>query len=205
MPFTPPENATKEQKHGFQCCGSLAFEAWRAKTGRSFDDVLRLLGGGSKATLSKWRNSTGVPSAPVAAQVEDVSGGAVSRDSWAWWVPLEEGTEPTTPPPSEKRPVAELPELKGTPAERARTLETWLEARARSEQGLPLDLHRSVTALLSSINAQRLAKPIPDLHEHPDFEAFFDLILGALAKHPGAAKAVIGALKARLSAESEAA
>ena len=108
-------------------------------------------------------------------------------------------------PKSERRPVAELPELKGTPAERARTLETWLESRARSGDGLPLDLHRSVTALLSSINAQRLAKPIPDLHEHPDFEAFFDIVLGALAKHPGAAKAVIGALKARVSTEAEAA
>jgi hypothetical protein len=108
-------------------------------------------------------------------------------------------------PESGKRASAELPELKGSPAERARTLETWLESRARSGDGLSLDIDRSVRALLSSIQAQVRAKPIPDLHEHPDFEAFFDLILGALAKHPGAAKAVVGALKARLSTEAEAA
>lgn len=108
-------------------------------------------------------------------------------------------------PASEKRPVAELPELKGSPAERARTLETWLEARARSGHGLPPDLHRSVTTLLSSINAQRLAKPIPDLHEHPDFERFFDLILGAVSEYPGAARAIIKAIRGTLPAQEEAA
>ena len=204
MPFTPPENATKEQKSGFQCCGSIAFEAWRARTGRSFDDVLRLLGGGSKATLSKWRNSAGVPSAPTAAQLEEISEGAVSRDSWAWWEPLGDHEEQPVTPVSEKRPVANLPELTGTPAERLRTLETWLESHARGE-GLTTDRHRAVTTLQCSLQAQVRAKPIPDLHEHPDFEAFFDIVLGALAKHPGAAKAVIGALKARLSTEAEAA
>jgi hypothetical protein len=204
MAFTPPEGTTKEQKHGHQCCGSLAFEAWRAKTGRSFDDVLRLLGGGSKATLSKWRNSQGVPSAPVAAQLEELSDGAVPRDSWAWWVPTGEPSE-TLAPASEKRPVAELPELKGTPAERARTLETWLEARARSGHGLTLDLDRSVRALLSSIHAQHRAKPIPDLHEHPDYEAFISLILGAIGKHPGAAKSVIEAIRSTLPTQEEAA
>jgi hypothetical protein len=204
MAFTPPEGATKEQKHGYQCCGSLAFEAWRARTGRSFDDVLRLLGGGSKATLSKWRNSQGVPSAPVAAQLEDISGGDVPSGAWAWWVPTGEPLEAPAPA-SEKRPVAELPELKGTPAERARTLETWLEARARSGQGLTLDLDRSVRALLSSIHAQHRAKPIPDLHEHPDWDATITLILGAIAKYPGAAKSVIDAIRATLPAQEEAA
>jgi hypothetical protein len=204
MSFTPPENAVKEQEHGFQCCGSVAFEAWRAKTGRSFDDVLRLLGGGSKATLSKWRNSTGVPSAPVAAQLQEISDGAVPCDAWAWWVPTGEPTEAPSPA-SEKRPVAELPELKGSPAERARVLEQWLESRARSGHGLTLDLDRSVRALLSSIQAQVRAKPIPDLHEHPDWDATITLILGAIAKYPGAAKSVIDAIRAALPTQEEAA
>jgi hypothetical protein len=108
-------------------------------------------------------------------------------------------------PASEKRPVAELPELKGTPAERARTLETWLEARARSGHGLSLDLDRSVRALLSSIQAQVRAKPIPDLHEHPDWNAFITLVLDAVGKYPGAARAIIDAIRSALPREAEAA
>lgn len=131
------------------------------------------------------------PSPQLAAALARVTGVEVS----AW----DEAA-----PESAKRPVADLPDLTGPPAERLRTLETWLESHARGE-GLSTDRHRAVTTLLSSLQAQVRAKPIPDLHEHPDFEAFFDIILGALGKHPGAAKAVITALKARLSMESEAA
>jgi hypothetical protein len=130
------------------------------------------------------------PSPQLAAALARVTG----VDAAAW----------DEPPESGKRPAADLPELTGTPAERLRTLETWLESHARGD-GLTTDRHRAVTTLLSSLQAQVRAKPIPDLHEHPDFEAFFDIVLGALAKHPGAAKAVIGALKARLSTEAEAA
>jgi len=122
--------------------------------------------------------------------------------AWERWELL--GQEESAPG-SERRSVAELPELRGTPAERARTLETWLEGRARSGQGLTLDLDRSVRALLSSIQAQVRAKPIPDLHEHPDWDIFVTLVLGALARHPGAAKAVIDAIRATSTAEVEAA
>jgi hypothetical protein len=108
-------------------------------------------------------------------------------------------------PASDRRPTVELPELKGSPAERARTLEGWLESRARSGHGLPPDLDRAVGKLLSSIQAQVRAKPIPDLHEHPDWDVIITLVLGAIAKYPGAAKAVIDAIRSTLPAQEEAA
>lgn len=165
-------------------------------------------------TLQKWLDEQKVQQAALAtrcgfhrARITELLKGREPSEELRKALHRETGLEcfADSAPVSEKRPVAELPELKGTPAERARTLETWLEARARSGHGLSLDLDRSVRALLSSIQAQVRAKPIPDLHEHPDWNAFIDLVLGALAKHPGAAKAVIAAIRATLPQEAEAA
>lgn len=165
-------------------------------------------------TLQNWLDEQKLQQAALAsrcgfhrARITEVLKGREPNEALRKAIYRETGLEcfADPAPASEKRPVAELPELKGSPAERARTLETWLEARARSGHGLSLDLDRSVRALLSSIQAQVRAKPIPDLHEHPDWDAFITLILGALTKHPGAAKAVIEAIRAMLPAEAEAA
>lgn len=191
---------------GYTCRGSRLLFEWVQDQGQISvaDEKVGQACGVSRQAARQWRDtSTGSRPRPrYWASIQTTTG--IAPEEWETWELLT-AEEPQSEPDSSKRPVAELPELKGSPAERARTLETWLEARARSGHGLSLDIDRSVRALLSSIQAQVRAKPIPDLHEHPDFEAFFDIILGALAKHPGAAKAVIGALKSRLSVESEAA
>ncbi len=106
-------------------------------------------------------------------------------------------------PPDSGPRVANLPELTGTPAERLRTLETWLESHARGD-GLTTDRHRAVTTLISSLQAQVRAKPIPDLHEHPDWPAVYDLIMRAVARFDGGPKAVIDAIDG-LDSASEAA
>lgn len=100
--------------------------------------------------------------------------------------------------------MAELPELTGGPAERLRTLETWLEAHARGE-GLTPARDKAVRTLIASLEAQRRTKPIPDLHEHPEWDAVITLILSAIAKYPGAAKSVIDAIRSTLPAQEEAA
>jgi hypothetical protein len=112
--------------------------------------------------------------------------------AWETWEKL--GHDEPAPPESGPRTI-DLPELTGSPAERLRTLEGWLEARTRDGVGLSLDLSRAVSGMRDSIREQRAQKPIPDLHEHPDWPPALALILGAVAKHPGAARSIIDAIR----------
>lgn len=107
-------------------------------------------------------------------------------------------------PKSERRPVAELPELVGTPAERLRTLEAWLEGHARGE-GLTPQREKAVRTLIATLEAQRRTKPIPDLHEHPDWATTIELILDAVESVPGATQAVLGAIRKTIATSAVAA
>jgi hypothetical protein len=122
----------------------------------------------------------------------------ISPAAWETWELI--GSYEATAPESGPRAV-DLPELTGSPTERLRILEVWLEGRTRSGHGLPLELSRSVAAMRDAIREQRSQKPIPDLHEHPDWEPVVKLILGAVSHYPGAAHSIIDAIRASLPDE----
>jgi hypothetical protein len=131
--------------------------------------------------------------------IERVCG--IAQSAWETWEKLGPD-EPAAAPESGPRAV-DLPELTGSPAERLRILEVWLEGRTRSGHGLPLELSRSVAAMRDAIREQRSQKPIPDLHDHPDWDAVITLILGAVAKYPGAARSIIDAIRSAVPDEKD--
>lgn len=131
-----------------------------------------------------------LPSPQLAAALEKVAG--IKSESWDE-APPESGTQ-----------AIDLPTLQGTPVERLRILEAWCEARTRSGAGLPLDLDRSVKGIQASLRAQIAAKPIPALHEHPDWPTAIEAILDAIEPFEGAIAAVLATLR-RQSEQQEAA
>lgn len=157
-----------------------------------------------RALLSRYLNGHRRPSPKHRRAIERETNGEFSYA--AWDEPLA-GERRSEPPASEERPVAEaqLPPLEGTPAERLRTLETWLEGLARSGAGLSTDLHRAVTTMISSLQAQIRAKPLPALHEHPDWARAIEVVLDGVEGLPGGPQAVLEAVRrARASSPEQA-
>jgi hypothetical protein len=192
--------------HGFTPVGRRLLDAWAKSQPHGVTEACERVAaacGVSRPLVGHWRTE---PHKWPASKYHPgiLASTGIEASNWELWERLGPDEPAAASPESGPREVA-LPELTGSPAERLRTLEVWLEGRTRSGHGLPLDLSRSVAAMRDSIREQRSQKPIPDLHEHPDYQAVIALILGAVSKYPGAARSIIEAIRSSQPSEAEAA
>lgn len=187
---------------GYTCVGSRLLDEWARNEphgATEADARVAAACGITRQAVTQWRGGKR-PTAKHWTPIQSVT--SLDPSVWESWEKLGPD-EPEAPAESSTRPI-DLPTLQGPPVERLRILEAWCEARTRSGVGLPLDLDRSVKGIQASLRAQIAAKPIPALHEHPDWPTAIEAILDAIEPFEGALAAVLATLRRR-AAQQEAA
>jgi len=169
-----------------KCSGSSLLDGWARGHDRGVTVACTELAdhcGVSVALVHLWRRS---PAAERHRQTIEQHTG----------VPVLAWIDQTPAAEREREPEPGLPVLAGSPQQRLRTLEGWLEELTRMGVGLSTDRNRAVSALLLSLQGQVRAKPIPELEEHPDWPRAVELILQVAEEIlPGGAAAVLAAMK----------
>lgn len=177
-PYDPPKNAVRLEKRpkgeGWVCVGAGVARAWlNVKTMRYVDVEGPDRWGAQSSQISLWMSSQRFPTAAQRAQIERFTEGAIPAECWLWWI------GPTGGAAAQSATIPTVQPLGNTLVAMRASAERMLAILAN--QSLPpktrADLEGKLSIALGRIAAREEAIALED---HPEFERFLDLILGAL-------------------------